>query len=208
MSRRHSRTVEALVLRSFDVGEADRFCILFTKEEGRIPVRAAGARKTGSKLGAILLPLRHVTVDIAEHGSGIAARSASIVGLTPVRDATELAVTQEAVELLLRLTDDHQDLPDVFEHCRRFLEHPLPPRALPAFTARLLYLLGILPLTDEDVRFAALSAEERAQLCTCTREAPWLQGTYGRGPQALLTLLLHEHLRSPLVTSQVRAALA
>lgn len=196
------------MLRSFDVGEADRFCILFSKEEGRLPVRAAGARKTGSKLGAALLPLRHITVDIAEHGSGMTVRSATVLGLTPMRNATELAVTQEAVELLLRLTDDQQDLPDVFEHCRRFLEHPLPAKALPSFTARLLYLLGVLPLTDDDLRFAALSDDAKRQLFTCTKAAPWHCDTYGHEVQGFLSLLLHDHLRAPLVTAQVRAALA
>ena len=64
MSR--TRSVEAIILRTIDIGDADRFCILFTKEAGRKGARARGVRKTMSRLGGLLLPFRHLRIDLAE----------------------------------------------------------------------------------------------------------------------------------------------
>ncbi len=51
------KTVEALVLRRRDVGEADRRLTLLTREDGRMNVIARGARKAASRLAAISEPL-------------------------------------------------------------------------------------------------------------------------------------------------------
>jgi recombinational DNA repair protein (RecF pathway) len=56
----HAQTFEAIVLKTYDVGEADRLCILFTRERGRVMARASGARRLKSRLGASLLPFHHL----------------------------------------------------------------------------------------------------------------------------------------------------
>ena len=56
-----SQTYEALILQSHDVGEADRFLILFTRERGRLAARARAVRKPKSKMGGSLLPLKLAT---------------------------------------------------------------------------------------------------------------------------------------------------
>ena len=60
---------EAVVLRSFRFGEADRVLHLYTLERGRIGAVAKGIRKTKSRFGARLEPLSHVEL-MLHQGSG------------------------------------------------------------------------------------------------------------------------------------------
>src|SRR5207237_916948 len=53
---------EAVVLRSFRLGEADRVLHLYTLAQGRAGAVAKGIRKTKSRFGARLEPLSHVEV--------------------------------------------------------------------------------------------------------------------------------------------------
>src|SRR2546426_1153287 len=54
-----SYKTEAVVLRSFRLGEADRVLHIYTLERGRIGAVAKGIRKTKSRFGARLEPLSH-----------------------------------------------------------------------------------------------------------------------------------------------------
>src|SRR5437879_13905902 len=60
---------EAVVLRSFRFGEADRVLHLYTLERGRIGAVAKGIRKTKSRFGARLEPLSHAEL-MLHQGSG------------------------------------------------------------------------------------------------------------------------------------------
>src|SRR5947209_15585888 len=60
---------EAVVLRSFRFGEADRVLHLYTLERGRIGAVAKGIRKTKSRFGARLEPLSHLQL-MLHQGSG------------------------------------------------------------------------------------------------------------------------------------------
>src|ERR671927_1009498 len=64
-----SYTTEAVVLRSFRLGEADRVLHLYTLDQGRVGAIAKGVRKTKSRFGARLEPLSHVEV-LLHRGSG------------------------------------------------------------------------------------------------------------------------------------------
>ena len=65
---RSSKT-EAVVLRSFRFGEADRILHVYTAEHGRIGAIAKGVRKTKSRFGARLEPFSHVEL-LLHQGSG------------------------------------------------------------------------------------------------------------------------------------------
>lgn len=207
-SARNRFSADAIVLRTFDVGEADRFCILLTPTHGRLAARASGARKTGSKLGPILLALQHIRVDLAEHTSGIAVQSAQLISSPDKRDAHALSVAHEAVELVLRLTEDAQESGDLFLHCSRFLSGPQTPEQLLPFSLNLLSILGVLPLSMDDPRYAALSHGERTALhdCLCA-DARVPASIHGSALREFVTLVLHDHLRSPLVAPGIRAML-
>ncbi len=60
---------EAVVLRSFRFGEADRVLHLYTLERGRVGAVAKGVRRTKSRFGARLEPLSHVEL-LLHQGSG------------------------------------------------------------------------------------------------------------------------------------------
>ena len=57
---------EAVVLRTWKLGEADRIISLFTRGHGKVRAVAKGIRRTGSKFGARLEPFGHVDVQLAE----------------------------------------------------------------------------------------------------------------------------------------------
>ena len=72
-----SQELEAIVLQTHNVGEADRFCILLTKERGKIPVRARGVRKPKSRMGGSLLALQRIQVTVHEGSAGFMVTAAS-----------------------------------------------------------------------------------------------------------------------------------
>ncbi len=57
---------DAIVLRTYPSGEADRIAVLWTREHGKLRVLAKGARKTTSRLGGSLETLAHVGVDLVQ----------------------------------------------------------------------------------------------------------------------------------------------
>ncbi len=66
---------EAVVLRTFKSGEADRVVVLWTRHHGKVRVLAKGVRKTTSRMGATLETLAYVTVDLVKtHGEFYVAR--------------------------------------------------------------------------------------------------------------------------------------
>lgn len=204
MSRTHS--LEAIVLRTVDIDEADRFCILFTRERGRLAARARGVRKLQSRLGGVLLPFRHLRVEIAESD-----HSRTLTGAIPALESPITAPDMHAfvrwergVELLLALTEEDEPLPSVFALLGSFLRIVSDPVHDPliAFELRLLVLLGLLPATHEDKRFAALpeSGKLFIQACTRTSDLATLSALPFPAPEIgqFLENVLEQHLTRPL----------
>ncbi len=171
----HSNSVEALVLKTYDVGEADRYCILFTKERGRLAARAMGVRKPKSRMGGSLLPLRRIKAELREGSAGWMVTGAEAFpedgGIGDIRAFT---VATEGVELLLRLTQDAEPLPEVYAAFVAFLavSQEVRPRASLAFALQLLHLLGFLPGDEETETFFALSEDERV-FVEAARQGSW-----------------------------------
>lgn len=57
---------DAVVLRTYQLGEADRIISLFTRTHGKVRAVAKGVRRTSSKFGARLEPFSHIDVQLAE----------------------------------------------------------------------------------------------------------------------------------------------
>lgn len=66
MSRGRVYRDEGVVLRTIKLGESDRIVSLLTVDHGKVRAVVKGARKTGSKMGSRLEPLRHVAVQLYE----------------------------------------------------------------------------------------------------------------------------------------------
>src|SRR6184192_4126094 len=150
---------EAVVLRSFRFGEADRVLHLYTLERGRIGAVAKGIRKTKSRFGARLEPLSHVELMLHE-GAG---ELQTITGVDLLRshhaareEPYRLNVGLIGAEAMLRLFGEPEANERAFGALARFLdlldespvlapERPaLDPLAL-SFQLKLLWLSGYLP---------------------------------------------------------------
>jgi DNA repair protein RecO (recombination protein O) len=157
MAGRTYRT-EAVVLRSFRLGEADRVLHLYTLDRGRIGAVAKGIRKTKSRFGARLEPLSHVDV-LLHQGSG---ELQTVTGVELIRshhnareDQYRLGVGLVGAEAMLRLFTEQERNPRAFQAVTRFLDlledlpsresrPSLDPLAL-SFQLKLLWLSGYLP---------------------------------------------------------------
>jgi DNA repair protein RecO (recombination protein O) len=60
------RETEAIVLRTYRLGEAEKIASLFTRQLGRLRAVARGAQRTKSRYGGSLEPLSYVRVEIFE----------------------------------------------------------------------------------------------------------------------------------------------
>lgn len=55
---------DALVLRTHDIGEADRIITMLSRNHGKVRAVAKGVRKTASRFGARVEPFSHVDIQI------------------------------------------------------------------------------------------------------------------------------------------------
>jgi DNA repair protein RecO (recombination protein O) len=149
---------EAVVLRSFRLGEADRVVHLYTLARGRVGAVAKGIRKTKSRFGARLEPLSHAELMLHE-GSGELQTVTGVELLHSHHAAREqryrLGVGLVGAEAMLRLFTEQESNPRAFQALTRFLElldelHPATTRAgldplVLSFQLKLLWLSGYLP---------------------------------------------------------------
>jgi DNA repair protein RecO (recombination protein O) len=163
-----SYKTDAVVLRSFRFGEADRVLHLYTLDRGRVGAVAKGVRKTKSRFGARLEPLSHVEL-LLHQGSGELHTVTGASLVDPHRPAREdpyrLSVGLVGAEAMLRLFVEQERNERAFEAIVRFLSvldtvpaglrgrAALDPLAL-AFQLKLLWLSGYLPQLEACVECA------------------------------------------------------
>jgi DNA repair protein RecO (recombination protein O) len=153
-----SHKTEAVVLRSFRLGEADRVLHLYTLDRGRVGAVAKGIRKTKSRFGARLEPLSHVELMLHQGSSELQ----TVTGVELVRshhpareNQYRLGVGLLGAEAMLRLFTEQEANPRAFQALTRFLDllddlgprptrPALDPLAL-SFQLKLLWLSGYLP---------------------------------------------------------------
>jgi DNA repair protein RecO (recombination protein O) len=149
---------QAVVLRSFRLGEADRVLHLYTLDRGRVGAVAKGIRKTKSRFGARLEPLSHV--DLMLHQGGGELQTVTGVDLidshhSAREDGYRLGVGLVGLEAMLRLFSEQEANARAFTALVRFLEQldewkaragtpGVDPLAL-SFQLKLLWVAGYLP---------------------------------------------------------------
>ena len=219
---------EAVVLRSFRLGEADRIVHLYTRERGRIGAVAKGIRKTKSRFGGRLEPLSHVAMQLHQ-GSG---ELQTVTGVDLVRahsavreDQYRLSVGLIGAEAMLRLFTEQEKNERAFTALTRFLDvldeagaqasrPALDPLAL-SFQLKLLWLSGYLPhLTScaecgaEGVPLVAYSPQAGGAVCRAdARDALPLSLAGRAGIEALLSAPLADAYAAPLSEKASRDAL-
>ncbi|HVS85085.1 MAG TPA: DNA repair protein RecO [Gaiellaceae bacterium] len=200
---------EAVVLRSFRLGEADRILHLYTLEHGRVNAVAKGVRKTTSRFGGRLEPLSHVEL-VLHRGS---SELETVTGVQLVRahqaaraDYYRLSVGLIGSEAMLRLFHEQEANERAFAAVTRFLdlldETPhaadrpaLDPLGL-SFQLKLLWLSGYLPhLTScaecgaTDASLVGYSPRAGGAVCAaCARQAEAL-GLSAEGIAGIESLL-------------------
>ena len=154
-----SSTTEAVVLRSFRLGESDRVLHVYTSDQGRVGAVAKGVRKTKSRFGGRLEPFSHVEL-VLHRGRG---ELQTVTGASLVRahdrvraDPYRLQVGLIGIEAMLRLFTDEEQNERAFLALTRFLDAldgseslaPARPALEPvvlSFQLKLLWLSGYLP---------------------------------------------------------------
>jgi DNA repair protein RecO (recombination protein O) len=220
---------EAVVLRSFRLGEADRVLHLYTLARGRVGAVAKGIRKTKSRFGARLEPLSHVELMLHE-GSGELQTVTGVEllrshhGIREQRNA--LGVGLVGAEAMLRLFTEQEASPRAFQALTRFLDlldeippgsgrPALDPLAL-SFQLKLLWLSGYLPhLTScancgaADVALIGYSPAAGGAVCAgCRADALALSPAGIAGIESLLARPLAEAAGVGISDRAARDALA
>jgi DNA repair protein RecO (recombination protein O) len=153
---------EAVVLRSFRLGEADRVLHVYTAARGRVGAVAKGVRRTKSRFGGRLEPLSHVEL-MLHQGSGelqtVTGADLRASHHVAREDPYRLAVGLIGAEAMLRLFPEQEANDRAFTALTRFLdrldESPSPAQVRPAldplvlsFQLKLLWLSGYMPHLD------------------------------------------------------------
>ena len=179
---------QAVVLRSWKLGEADRIVSLHTLENGKVRGVAKGVRRTRSKFGARLEPLSHVSVQLYR-GRGDLDTITQVETISrfvslrddPKRFARAEALL-EAVEGVAQDREPDRTLHIMLVKALRTLEKRHSGLVVAAFFLKLLAHEGLQPQLDgclrcgSDVGLAAFDLDEGGVLCQqCRRGRPLSQ---------------------------------
>lgn len=99
-------TVEAIVLRTDDFGDANRVITLFTKEFGKLEANAYGCRRSRSPLSGALQMFNHITAHLTRGTKVDTIREADIINFYDAltADLERLAYASFLFEIVNRMT--------------------------------------------------------------------------------------------------------
>ena len=155
---------EAVVLRSFRLGEADRVLHVYTADRGRVGAVAKGVRRTKSRFGGRLEPLSHVEL-MLHQGSGelqtVTGADLRASHHETREDPYRLAVGLIGAEAMLKLFTEQEANERAFTALTRFLDRldsipsggdrPAVDPLVLSFQLKLLWLSGYMPHLDSCV---------------------------------------------------------
>ena len=104
---------EAIVLRTYKLGEADRIIVLLTRHHGQVRAVAKGVRRTSSRFGARLEPFSMIDVQLHAGRSLDVVTQAEIIdpfGRAICADYAMFTCASTMVETAERLSADDGDL--------------------------------------------------------------------------------------------------
>lgn len=196
---------EAIVVRTYKLGEADRIVVLFTRGRGKVRCVAKGVRKTSSRFGARLEPTSHVALQLYEGRElDTITQAESIDHFRTIRDDLDrIARASAMLEAVDVMTQEREPNPRLFGMLLGALrtlaadDHPL---VVPAFFFKLLALEGYRPMVDGCVvcgieePLVAFDLDEGGLLCDDHRRGTAL------GPESIgmLQLILGGRLGAAL----------
>ena len=116
-------TVEAVVLRTDDFGDANRVVTLFTREFGKLEVNAYGCRRARSPLSGALQMFNHITATITRGAKVDTIREADVLNFygALTADLERLGYASLLFEIVNRMTLPRQSELETFELLRNAL---------------------------------------------------------------------------------------
>ena len=106
------RETDAFVLRTFTIREADKVCVFFTREAGKLRGVAHGARRLKSRFGASLEPFTEVSLVYfqKEHKELVSISNCEIISSQFVEGMSSemLGVMHYLAELVIEFIPDHE----------------------------------------------------------------------------------------------------
>lgn len=112
-----SYTVEGIVLKRKDIGEADRLITLYTRTHGKVTVVAKGCRKQNSKRVGSLEQFNHLRAQVIP-GKGEIDTLAEVSVINSFSNwrmhLGRITLAYQAVELIDKLTPERESHPEVF----------------------------------------------------------------------------------------------
>lgn len=168
---------EAIVLRTYKLGEADRIVVLMSRGRGKVRAVAKGVRKTRSKFGARLEPTSHIAVQLYEGRElDIVTQAEALDLFRTIRedlDRLTRAVTMlEAVEQVSMEREPNPDLYRMLLGALRTLDAENSPLVVAGFHWKLLALEGFRPIVegcavcDDEDELVAFDPIEGGVLCS------------------------------------------
>lgn len=151
---------QAVVLRTYKLGEADRIVILATENHGKVRAVAKGVRKTSSRFGARLEPLSHVALQLYEgRNLHTITQAEGIDAFRAVRDDLDrYAAAVEVLEVMDQLCLEGEADPRRFSMLLgvlRTLAGNPSPLVVPAFFLKVLAHEGLAPEVEACVSCGA-----------------------------------------------------
>ncbi|MCK5017194.1 MAG: DNA repair protein RecO [Candidatus Peribacteraceae bacterium] len=206
----HSYTHHAIVLHGYDVGEADRFCILLSKEKGLIAARARGVRKVKSRIGGSILPLQEIQVTLHEGASGWHIVDSSTIGENTALTLDSYLYANQCADIIISMIENEYPIPEIFTLMQEYLfgcKNNKVKSVFP-FTIRLLYELGLLPMHEDHRVFIHLSEDERNLLKEIRSSEKWMECNVpenNNSLDALCNSIVENNSRRPLKAKNVAA---
>ena len=110
-------TVEAVVLKTDDFGDANRVVTLFTKEYGKLEANAYGCRRSRSALSGAMQMFNHISAQLTRGAKVDTIRDADIVNFydSLTKDLERLAYASLFFEIVNRMTFPRQQELETFD---------------------------------------------------------------------------------------------
>ena len=201
-----------VVLRHYQLGEADRIVVLLTEEHGKVRAVAKGVRRTTSKFGARLEPMSHVRLLLYRgRDLDIVSQAESVESLAPLLgDLDRASQAMAALEAVDQLALEREPSPALYRRLvgvLRTIAGPAhSPLVVPAFFWKLLAAEGLRPELDACVRcggvepevtFVAFDLDEGGVLCRSCRSGAAISPAALQLMRAILGGRLNEALALP-----------
>lgn len=149
-----SYRAQAVVLRTYKLGEADRIAVMMTDGYGKVRAVAKGARKSGSRFGALMEPTAHVDVQLYR-GKGdldtVTQAQAAQTNAAIRSDLDRFTRAASFVEAVDHTTPDREPnerLYNMLVGALRVVAGDNPTLTAAGFFLKLLALEGVAPVLD------------------------------------------------------------